>query len=105
MRIAFDLDNTLIRCGASFATEAPTVWPFRWLVHDELRAGTTALLRALRRRDADVWVYTTSHRSVLAVKLLLLAYGISLGGVVNQACRHRRNRAPESPTSPRSGPG
>jgi hypothetical protein len=88
MRIAFDLDDTLIPCGHSFPLERPTLLA-RLLGAEPLRLGAAALLRELRRLDCQLWVYTTSQRSPLAVWAQFLAYGVRLGGVVNSQ-RHVR---------------
>jgi hypothetical protein len=83
MRIAFDLDDTLIPCGRSFPVESPTRWA-RWLRVEPLRQGSVALLRELRRLGCDTWVYTTSLRSPFSVWLQFWCYGLRLGGFVNQ---------------------
>ena len=88
MRIAFDLDDTLIPCGHRFATEPPTRRA-RWLGCEPLRKGTVELFRHLRARGWEVWVYTTSQRRPWSVRLQFWAYGLRLGGVVNQD-RHVR---------------
>jgi hypothetical protein len=41
MRIAFDLDDTLIPCGKSFPVERPTLRA-RWLRMEPLRLGSTS---------------------------------------------------------------
>ena len=82
MRIAFDLDGTLVPMGDDFATE-PTAAPWRWLTHDPLRHGTRALLRELRARGHTLWVYTSSFRSTAMIRALLLGHGAWLDGVVN----------------------
>jgi hypothetical protein len=86
MRIAFDLDDTLIPGAFPFPTERPTL-PARLLGGEPLRLGTVGLVRELRRRGCDVWVYTTSLRSPFSVRLLFLCYGLRLGGVVNADTR------------------
>jgi hypothetical protein len=81
MRIAFDLDDTLIPGGFRFPTERPTLLA-RLLRCEPLRLGTVALVRELRRRGADVWVYTTSLRSPWSIRMHFFSYGLRLGGVV-----------------------
>ena len=93
MRLAFDLDDTLIPCGATFPVEAPR-WPLPGV--ERLRVGAPALLRALRAEGHAIWVYTSSHRSVLAVRWTFLAYGVWLGGVINED-RHQRALGPHHP--------
>ena len=66
MRVAFDLDDTLIPCGLDFPTEAPALPWLAWLLRPEpLRVGTTAALAALRADGHELWVYTSSFRSAL----------------------------------------
>lgn len=84
MRIAFDLDDTLIPMGDRFATEPPAgAWPLRVLANEALRKGASSLLRELRAEGHTVWVYTSSARSVATVHMLFAANGVRLGGVVN----------------------
>lgn len=87
MRIAFDLDDTLIP-GPDSAMAVERLGVLSRLISNEpLRAGTPVLLRALRRRGHDIWLYTTSFRSPLRLRLLFASFGVRLGGIVNQA-RH-----------------
>ena len=88
MRIAFDLDDTLIACGSEFPAEPTRRWT-RLLAREPLRRGTVRLLRHLIARGHEVWIYTTSHRRPLAIRLLFLAHGIRLAGVVNGPRHHR----------------
>ena len=64
MRIAFDLDNTLIRCGHDFPLEKPQrhIWA-KLLSNEQLRDETKELTDYCRQRGWEVWVYTTSYRS------------------------------------------
>jgi hypothetical protein len=84
MRVAFDLDGTLIpeRAG-QFSTEEPGEIPWRWFVYERIRTGAPGLFAALRARDVDVWVYTSSLRRPWEIRALFRAYGVALGGVVN----------------------
>lgn len=83
MRIAFDLDDTLIPGLAVFPVERQ---PFlaRMLGHEELRVGTAHLMKSLRKRGWDVWIYTTSFRSPSYVRMLFGLYGVRIAGVINQ---------------------
>jgi hypothetical protein len=96
MRIAFDLDDTLIPCEFSFPLERPPRLA-RLLGVEPLRLGAASLLRRLRQAGCSVWVYTTSLRAPLSVRVQFAAYGVWLGGVVNQDGHVRRLR--------RSSPG
>lgn len=87
MRIAFDLDNTLIRCGHEFPLEKPS-WLTQLFGGERLRKGTAEAIAHCRQQGWEVWVYTTSFRSAWRIRRLV-HYGIRLDGVVNQP-RHRR---------------
>ena len=85
MRIAFDLDDTLVRTGSSLKTEPPPLgWLANLVISEPLREGTSSLLKELKAQGWQIWVYTSSFRSRAMVRLNFLAYGIPLGGVVNQ---------------------
>ncbi|MBC8085437.1 MAG: hypothetical protein H7Z21_19735 [Hymenobacter sp.] len=94
MRIAFDLDNTLIRCGYDFPLSTPhrRLWA-RLLGNEQLRHGAKELIDDCHRRVWKVWVYTTSYRSAWRIRQLLWLHGIRLDGVVNQQRHDREARA------------
>lgn len=85
MRVAFDLDDTLIPVGRRFRTEPPSSALLAWAAPERLRCGAGRLLRELRAEGHEIWVYTTSLRPAWMIRLLFGAYGVALGGVVNQA--------------------
>ncbi|MDB5296702.1 MAG: hypothetical protein JWO31_2685 [Phycisphaerales bacterium] len=90
MRIAFDLDDTLICYGGDVPCEATVpawAFPARWWCREPLRAGATRLLRDLTGQGHDVWIYTSSYRSPRYLRLWFRLLGVRLGGVVN-ADRH-----------------
>ena len=90
VRLAFDLDNTLIRSAHPFALETPRLgWLARLLGHESLRCGTAELMRHCQRQGWEVWVYTTSYRSAGYIRRLFGLHGIRLDGVINQR-RHER---------------
>jgi hypothetical protein len=91
MRVAFDLDNTLIRGAFDFPLALPRYqFLARLLGHEALRAGTVELAEYCSQQGWEVWVYTTSYRSAGYIRRLFWLYGIQLAGVVNQA-RHNRD--------------
>jgi hypothetical protein len=47
--------------------------------------GARELIRDLQEKGCEVWVYTTSFRSPLLVRLWLRCYGLKVGRVLNQA--------------------
>jgi len=94
MRLAFDLDNTLIRCGYGFPLEVPRRnWWARLLGNEGLRQGITELAADCQRRGWEVWVYTISHRSAWHIRRLFWLHGIRLDGIVNQQRHGREVRA------------
>jgi hypothetical protein len=88
MRIAFDLDDTLIPCEFAFPLE-PRPRLARLFGTEPLRLGTVELCRLLRRRGWGVWVYTTSLRRPFSVWTQFWLHGVVLEGVVNHD-RHVR---------------
>ncbi|RPD50268.1 hypothetical protein DNI29_05590 [Hymenobacter sediminis] len=90
MRLAFDLDNTLVQNNHAFPLERPR-WPLlAGLLGDEgLRQGIMEVVAFCRAQGWEVWVYTTSYRSVWHIRRLFWLHGIWLDGVVNQQ-RHNR---------------
>jgi hypothetical protein len=85
MRIAFDLDDTLIPSSADlFPVERPRGFFGRFFASEWLRSGAPDLMHALVRHRCDVRVYTTSSRSQRHIKGLFRWYGIRLGGAINQ---------------------
>lgn len=84
MRIAFDLDDTLIPSVHTFPTELPPRrLPGRLLCRIPVRLGTTCLLRALAGQGHDIWIYTTSLRSCFSIRQLVNISGVAIGGVIN----------------------
>jgi hypothetical protein len=88
VRISFDLDDTLVRCGKPMATVAPTGIR-RALCSEPLRVGTAELLRELVAAGHEIGVYTSSNRARAGVWLNFWAYGITLGHVVNETVHDR----------------
>jgi hypothetical protein len=87
VRISFDLDDTLVRCGKRFPILAPA--GARWdvkraLCSELLRIGASELLHELASAGHEVGVYTSSDRSRTRVWLNFWSYGVSLGHVVNK---------------------
>jgi hypothetical protein len=90
MRIAFDLDGTLIPTGFAFATVNRLPKAITACCGTEpLRAGAAGLMRFMQAQGDEVWVYTTSYRSTAYIRLLFLLHGVMLKGIVNQAVHDR----------------
>lgn len=84
-RIAFDLDNTLIRSGYDFPIEKPKRRLASYFVsYEPLREGTTDLVKRCEDAGYKPCVYTSSYRSTFYIKRLFWLYKIKLDVVVNQ---------------------
>ena len=85
MRISFDLDDTLICYRSGTPAEPKPRWYWQLVASREpLRLGSRDLLKHLQSRDCEIWIYTTSNRAPLSVKLWLLSYGILIHKVINR---------------------
>src|ERR1700674_1900086 len=87
MRIAFDLDGTLIPGPGSPMLVEPLSAIVRCVWREPIRAGAPNLLRQLRGRGHEVWLYTTSFRNPTRMRVWFATFGVRLDGVVNQS-RH-----------------
>jgi len=85
MRIAFDLDDTLLATTHDFPIEFPIkkFWSM-WFKYEPLRKGTSKLFSKCRLLNCEIWIYTTSFRSPIYIKKIFWLYGIQIDGVVNQ---------------------
>ncbi len=92
MKIAFDLDDTLVPTTTEFSVgSAPAPFPINVVFKERLRKGTIELLKGLAK-DHELWIYTTSLRGEYYIKLWFYALGIKIGGVIN-ATRHAASLA------------
>jgi hypothetical protein len=94
LRISFDLDDTLVVYGDDRPTD-PCLIPFllRYWYRDPLREGARSLLHELGERGAEIWVYTSSHRSESAIRRWWKLNRLpKLGGVINQWHHERAMR-------------
>lgn len=87
MRIAFDLDDTLIPAPGSLMPTERLGLLSRMISRESIREGAPALMRELRREGHETWIYTTSLRSPAHLHMWFASFGVLLDGVVNQA-RH-----------------
>lgn len=87
MRISFDLDETLI------IPNSTSVEPINFFVHitksERLRLGTRRLFRELKKSGHEIWIYTSSERSVSKIKTIFFFHGLILDGVIN-GIKHRK---------------
>ena len=85
MTISFDLDDTLIPGRKTFETETRNVMQ-RLMGIGKIRKGSIELFKNLRSDGHSIYIYTTSLRSTVSVKITFLCYGIPVDKVINQQC-------------------
>lgn len=91
MRIAFDLDGTLIEAGFAFPTiKKQPKFLLDLCGIESLREGTVELMHFFQAQGDEIWVYTTSFRHTLYIRVLFGLHGIYVKGVINQAVHNQR---------------
>ncbi|MGB0523312.1 MAG: hypothetical protein ACPGJS_10160 [Flammeovirgaceae bacterium] len=89
MRIAFDLDGTLIIEDHPFPLEKRAKpYEHKPLSSEQLRAGLINLYQNIVNLDHEFWVYTSSYRSIEAIERLFKQYELNLHGIINQGIHH-----------------
>ena len=83
MTISFDLDDTLIPGSKRFETEKQTII-HRSLRLERIRLGTVDLFKELRNKGHRIYIYTTSFRSTIKIRLTFYCYGIPVDAAINQ---------------------
>ena len=64
MRISFDLDEVLFVNPETHETEKELKFPLNLIYKERLRLGTPELINSLQEIGFEVWVYTSSFRSI-----------------------------------------
>ncbi len=88
MRVSFDVDGLLVSPRDDFPVEKRIV-PFSFGIREAPRSGTRKLFHEIRRLHGEVWIYTSSTRSALYVRMWLFLHGIKISGVVNADVHNR----------------
>jgi len=83
MIISFDIDDTLIPYSDEFETEEETLIS-KILGAESIRKGTIDLFYELEKRDHEIWIYTTSFRSILNLKKTFKSYGLNPSKIINE---------------------
>lgn len=95
MRVSFDLDEVLFVSPETHKTEPALPFPLNRIFKERLRLGTPDLINSLQDMGYEVWVYTSSFRSIRYIRLLFFFYGVKFDDIVN-GTRHlkevQRNR-------------
>lgn len=87
MRVSFDLDEVLFVCPDTHKTEPELHWPYNKIYKERLRLGTPELINELQKEGFEVWVYTSSFRTVRYIKSLFGHYNVHFDQIIN-AQRH-----------------
>jgi FMN phosphatase YigB (HAD superfamily) len=90
MKISFDLDDTIIST-TKFSLEKKSLWS-KIVKAERIRLGTIVLFKKLRTENHKIYIYTTSYRSKIKIKLMFLSYGIPVDFVINQQLHDQRIR-------------
>ena len=101
MRISFDLDEVLFVNPDTHETEPALPGLLSRIFPERLRKGTPELIHELQRLGYEVWVYTSSFRSVRYIRMLFRFYGVHFDGIINghrhirEVQRHSRITLPQ----------
>lgn len=86
MIISFDIDDTLI--SPDFPSEPITIMA-QILKTEKLRKGTIKLFQKLKEENHEIWIYTTSFRSTLKLRLIFFAYGLYPTKFINETINRK----------------
>jgi hypothetical protein len=90
MKIAFDLDDTLIPTRQPFSSGSRRLgFPLGLAYKEKLRTGAVELLQGVAA-EHEVWIYTTSLRGAFYLKTWFSLWGIKLAGIVNKQVHDKR---------------
>lgn len=101
MRISFDLDEVLFVNPETHKTEPPLKFPFNIIFRERVRLGTVDLIKRLHKEGFEVWIYTSSFRSIGYIKVLFACYRIRFDGIINgqrhlqEVQGHRKEKLPQ----------
>lgn len=98
MIISFDLDDTLIPGTKTFGTEKHSIVQ-RLIGLEKIRYGTVELFKELRSKGHSIYIYTTSFRPTLKIKLTFYLYGIPVDKVINQQLHDKELKEIKTRTS------
>ena len=103
MKVAFDLDDTLISNTFSDVEKPPKYLCAKLLKPEQLRKGTVEIFKFCKQQGWETWIYTTSLRSKWRVKFLFWLHGIHLDGFINQTIHNENVKIRSSKHPPTFG--
>ncbi len=83
MRVSFDLDEVLFVSPDTHKVEQELRFPFNRIYKERLRLGTVDLIHKLQEQGIEVWVYTSSFRSIEYIKKLFAHYHVRFDDIIN----------------------
>ncbi|UZR96779.1 hypothetical protein [Chondrinema litorale] len=84
MRIAIDLDGTLVRGNYPFPLEkVAQEYEDIFLSRECLRAGICELYSYIKESNYEFWIYTFSFRKIEEIECLFKKYNVQLDGIIN----------------------
>ncbi|WP_207420387.1 hypothetical protein [Desertivirga brevis] len=91
MTLSFDLDDLLIPGVKTFETEKQSLYQ-KVLGIEQIRKGTIDLFKKLGQDGHSIYIYTTSFRSIVKIKLMFFSHGIRIKRVINQRVHDKEMR-------------
>lgn len=89
IKISFDLDEVLFVSPVTHKTEPALPFPLNKIFIERIRFGAPKLIKELQNRGYEVWVYTSSFRTIRYIKWLFMFYGVRFDDIIN-GDRHLR---------------
>ena len=83
MKVSFDLDEVLFVDPDKYETEPAPRFPLDRIFPERLRKGTVDLIHELQARGFEVWVYTSSFRTVTYIRALFRHYRVRFDNIIN----------------------
>lgn len=88
MIISFDIDNTLIAYSNEFEAEEMSLF-VKCLGAEKLRKGTKYLFEWLEKEGHEIWIYTTSYRSIFSLKKTFRLQGLHPKRYINESINRK----------------
>lgn len=92
MIISFDLDNTLIPFNDEFEIENFNYFS-NLIGVEKIRKGTISLFQILEKDGHQIWIYTTSNRSIFKLKKTFKFYGLNPKRYINEKINRKKLNA------------
>ncbi|MDO8685483.1 MAG: HAD family hydrolase [Clostridiales bacterium] len=105
MRISFDLDETLFVNQSKVKVEPGLKFPFNWLYKERLRHGAPEIMNRIRQDGIELWIYTSSLRTISYIKNYFKHYGVKIDRVINRTVHEEEIQKKHNEILPSKMPG